>query len=133
MKKYLFLLIICLGFSISIKAQNTEKDAVKRVVETYLFSEIDDERKQTLFAEAKIFSTNRESKKIEETPVSKKTKKVKGARIVSVQKVVNIDIFENGATVKVETDLSDGDVKIPKHFQYISLLKANGAWKISAS
>lgn len=128
MSKLLFLLILSLCFFVSIKAQDTERVAVKRVVETYLFSE-DDERKQTLYAEAKIFSTDTEDRKIEETRFSAK-KRVKGARIVSLQKVVNIEIVEDAAVVKVETDLSSGDNKIPKHFQYISLLKVGGAWKI---
>jgi uncharacterized protein YdaL len=129
MKKLLFLLLLSLCFSVSIKAQDAEKDAVKRVVETYLFSENDDERKQTLYNEAKIFSTDTDGKKIEQKRFTS-SKRVKGARIISLQKVISIDVFEDAATVKVETDLSDGDIKIPKHYQYISLLKTNGAWKI---
>jgi len=127
-------LIAFLSFSPSVKAQdteNTEKEAVKRVVETYLFSEEDAERKQALYSQAKIFSTNPANNKIQETPVSAKAKKTpKGTKIVSVQRVVNIDIAEDGATVKVETDLSTPDNKRPKHFQYISLLKIGGEWKI---
>lgn len=64
MRKLLFLLIISLCFAVSIKAQDMEKNAVKRVVETYLFSENDDERRQTLFEQAKLFSINLESGKI---------------------------------------------------------------------
>ena len=130
MKNFLFLLILPLCFYVSIKAQDAEKDSVKRVVETYLFSENDDERKQTLFEKTKIYATNADDSKIEETPISAKAKKVKGARVVSVQKIVNIDIFENAASVKVETDLSSKENKVPKHFQYISLLKVGGTWKI---
>jgi len=134
MKKLLLLLTIALSVSLSIKAQDAESketDAVKRVVETYLFSEETDERKQTLYPQAKIFATNPEKTKIQETSISTKAKKLpKGAKTVSVQKVVQIEIAENGATVKVETDLSSGDAKVPKHYQFISLLKANGEWKI---
>jgi hypothetical protein len=130
MKKFLFLLLFSLCFTFSIKAQDAEKDAVKRVVETYLFSEEVAERKQTIYERAKIFSTNTDGSKIVETAFTKPKKTPKGTKVVSQQKVLSIEIFENAANVKVETDLSSGDVKVPKHFQFISLLKAGGEWKI---
>ena len=130
MKRFLFLLIIPLCFFGVVKAQDAEKDAVKRVVETYLFSEDDEERKQILYEQAKIYSTNAENNKIEEKRFTAAKKKPKGTKIVSLQKIVNIEIAEDAALVKVETDLSSGENKFPKHFQYISLLKAGGAWKI---
>ena len=130
MKKFLFLLFVSLCFSVSVNAQDAEKDAVKRVVETYLFSEDNDERKQTLYEQAKIYSTNTENNKIEENRFTAAKKKPKGAKIVSLQKIVNIEMTEDAAIVKIETDLSSGENKFPKHFQYISLLKVNGAWKI---
>ena len=120
-------------FSLSIKAQdaeNKEKDAVKRVVETYLFSENDDERRQTLYEQAKIFSINLEKNQISEKPFTKAKKMSQGTKIIALQKVVGIDVFENAASVKVETDLSYDNIKIPKHYQFISLLKAGGEWKI---
>lgn len=129
MKRLLFLLIISLCFSFSVKAQDAEKDSVKRVVETYLFSENDDERKQTLYEQARIFATDWKSGKIEETRFTS-AKRKKGTKIASVQKVASIEIMENAATVKVETDLSTSAGNVPKHFQYISLLKENDAWKI---
>ncbi len=120
----------------SVKAQTVEskeKETIKRVVETYLFSEEENERKQTLYPQAEVFSTNPENTKIQKTPVSAKAGKLpKNTKLVSVQKVADIDIAENGAIVKVETDLSSGDIKIPKHIQFISLLKTNGEWKIVA-
>lgn len=108
MKSFILSLAIFLCFFPAVKAQDTEireKDAVKRVVETYLFAEDDDERKSTLFEQAKIFSINLENGQIIEKPFSKAKKMPKGTRIVTSQKIVNIDIFENAANVKVETDL----------------------------
>lgn len=130
MKKILFLLIACLGFSLAVKAQDAGKEAVKRTVETYLFSEEDRERRQTLFEKAKIYSTNPEGNQIVEKSFSNERKSPKAARVASLQKIVSIDVFEDAASVKVETDLSSGATKIPKHFQFISLLKINGEWKI---
>ena len=130
MKKFLFLLIVPLCFSGAANAQDAEKDTVKRVAETYLFSEDDNERRQTIYDQGRIYSTNAENNKIEETRFTAAKKKPKGAKIVSLQKIVNIEIAEEAAVVKVETDLSSGENKFPKHFQYISLLKAGGSWKI---
>ena len=112
------------------KAQDAEKDAVKRVVETYLFSENDAERRQMLFDEAKIFSINPADGQIYGKSFTKAKKPPKGTVIVALQKVISIDVFENAASVKVETDLSYRDIKVPKHYQFISLLKPGGAWKI---
>lgn len=135
MKTFLLLLTILLASFLSVKAQDAlqdkETESIKRTVETYLFSEEDRERKQTLYPQTAILSTDPQQTKIEKTPISAKAgKKPKGAKIVSLQKISSIEVFENAAIVKVETDLSSGDVKIPKHYQFISLLKASGEWKI---
>lgn len=108
---------------------DAERDAIKRVVETYLFAEDSDERKQTVFSKTKILSINPDGK-VAETPISKSSRKPKGARERSKQKVSMIDYTDGGAMVKIETDLSSETTKVPKHFHYLSLLKVNGEWKI---
>ncbi|MGC2236253.1 MAG: nuclear transport factor 2 family protein [Pyrinomonadaceae bacterium] len=129
MKKFLFLLLFSLCFSISVKAQDAEKDAVRRVVETYLFSEEAAERSKTISGQAEIFSVNAANGQIAGKPF-RKAKKNTNKIIVAVQKIVSIDVFRNAAIVKVETDLSLRDIKIPKHYHFISLLKEGGEWKI---
>lgn len=111
-----------------------ERDAVRRAVETYLYAEETDERKSVIHPGTKIYSVDRTGSRVTETPISTPARKPpKGAarvRVVSRQKVVSVDLAEGGATVKVETDLSPGEDRYPKHTQYISLLKVKGEWKI---
>jgi hypothetical protein len=108
-----------------------ERDAVRQVVETYLYSEEPEERKRTLYAQTKILSVDQTGTKVVETAISKQAKKLPGRVITrSRQEIVNIDLTDGGALVKVETDLSSDASQLPKHLQYLSLLKVNNEWKI---
>jgi hypothetical protein len=115
------------------QSSDSERDAIKTAVETYLYEEDRTKVARVVDPGAKILSTDGKGK-LTLTETSKPAGKMpKGARTrVPRQKIVNIDIFENGAVVKVETDrLSlDGPNVDVRHAQYISLLKLNGEWKI---
>lgn len=121
------------GVSVTARAgqagADRETGAVRKVVETYLYAEEGEERKRTIFPQAKILSVDDTGTKVLETPVSKSGPKRKG-RVTSRQRIVSIDVAESGASVKVETDLSSGERKLPKHIHYLSLLKVGGEWKI---
>ena len=82
---------------------------------------------------AKILGVDGEGKLVMTATSKPAGKMPKGATTrVPRQKIVNIDVFANGAVVKVETDrLSvDGPSADLRHAQYLSLLKLNGEWKI---
>lgn len=140
MKKCIFLAaLFLLGLSFSAAAQssaaaaNKENEAVKKVVEVYLFAKEPDVRRQAFYGEAKIISLDSRGK-ITETPVSKPYKKRAGETVgESSQKIVSIDLTAGGALAKVETEFP-ADARpavIPqKHVQYLSLLKVAGEWKI---
>ena len=134
MSKLLFLMVVLLSLPLIVKAQEAgndkEKNAIRQVVETYLFAEEGEERKRTISPQAKILSVDPGGSKVIETPVSKSATKPKGARERSRQKIVSMDVTEGGAAVKVETELSSDTLKIPKHIHYLSLLKVSGEWKI---
>lgn len=135
MKKFLSLMVFLLSLPLASEAQEAkadkERDAVRQVVETYLYSEEPEERKRTLYAQAKVLSVDPSGSKIVETPISKPAKKPPGRVITtSRQKIVSIDLTEGGASVKVETDFSSDGRLIPKHLHYLFLLKVSGEWKI---
>jgi len=135
MRRFLLPLMILLSIPLMCQAQEAatdkERDAVRRLVETYLYSEEPEERKRTLYAHTKILSVDPNEIKVVETPISKPAKKPPGrATIRSRQKIVNIDLTDGAAIVKVETDLSSDTDPIPKHIHYLSLLKVNNEWKI---
>ena len=110
-----------------------ERDAIKVAVETYLYEEDRIKVARVVDPAAKILSVDGEGK-LRTTASSKPAGKMPKGTTTRVprQKIVSIDVFENGAVVKVETDrLSlDGPNADVRHAQYISLLKLNGAWKI---
>lgn len=137
MRRFLLpMVIMLLGVPLMCQAQegattDKERDAVRQVVETYLYSEDAEERKRTLYAQAKILSVDPSGTKVVETAISKQAKKLPGRVITrSRQKIVNIDLTHDGACVKVETDLSSDTSQIPKHIHYLSLLKISNEWKI---
>ena len=112
-----------------------DREAVKKAVETYLYAEEAGEKRNVLYPEAKIISLNSNGKGIRETPVSRAAgKRPPGGKTSRVlQKIVSIDLFEDGASVKVMTDMTSWGLSptVPqKHFQYISLFKLRGEWKI---
>ena len=60
-------------------------------------------------------------------------KLMKGAiEIHPAQKIVAIDVVQGAATVKVESEFApfSAGEQPRKHFQYLSLLKLAGEWKI---
>lgn len=124
------LLVFCAPARAQEATADTEREAVRRVVETYLYAEDGEERKRTIAPSAKILSLDPGGSKVIETPISKSARRRKGAREKSRQRIVSIDVAEDGASVKVETDLSSETLKIPKHIHYLSLLKVGGEWKI---
>jgi len=113
---------------------DAEKDAVRKTVETYLYAEESDERKSPLNGDAKIYGIDSGRGRIKVTslsrPVGKQAKGVKTLR--SRQKIVSIDIVNDGASVKVSTDLTPDDKSdgVDDHFQFIWLLKDGGEWKV---
>ncbi len=67
------------------------------------------------------------------TPFSKPRKTIKGAvEILPTQRIVAVDVALGAATVKVESEFAafSAGEKPRKHFQYLSLLKVAGEWKI---
>ena len=110
-----------------------ERDAIKTAVETYLYEEDPAKVARVVDSGAKILSVDAKGQ-LSITASSKPAgKSPKGSKTrVPRQKIVNIDVFENGAVVKVETDRLSvgGPMQDVRHAQYISLLKLNGEWKI---
>lgn len=115
------------------QTSDNERAAIKVAVETYLYEEDRTKVARVVDPAAKILSVDGKGK-LAITATSKPAGKMpRGATTrVPRQKIVNIDIFENGAVVKVETDrLSlEGPSADVRHVQYLSLLKLNGEWKI---
>ncbi|HEY0319381.1 MAG TPA: nuclear transport factor 2 family protein [Pyrinomonadaceae bacterium] len=135
MSRLLFLRLILLSIPSMVKAQEAgvdkESAAIRKVVETYLFSEEPEERKRTLYPQARVLSVDLSGTKVVDTAISKPAKKPSGKVIIdSRQKILSIDMAEGGATVKIETDLSSDLMQVPKHIHYLSLLKISGEWKI---
>ena len=132
---FLALTVTLLSFAVPAQAQETgadkDRDAIRQVVETYLYAENPEERKRVLYSQAKIVSVDLNQARVIETPLSKTaTKLPKKAITKSRQKIVSIDVAGGGASVKVETDLSSEARQAPKHIHYLSLLKVSGEWKI---
>lgn len=126
-----------LSMSFTVRAQDAEaereREAVRKAVETYLYAEDVEEKKRVSYDGAKIVSVDSDGRRIRETPLSASAKKVKGAKTMrSPQKIDAIDITNDAATVKVATEFmpTDANAAPLKHFQYISLLKVSGEWKI---
>jgi hypothetical protein len=128
------LLIVSSSFRAQEPAIETEKEAIKRAVETFLYAEDPAQVARVLDPQAKIFSVKSGDNKVTITPIGAPAKKLpKGARTrVPRQRIANIEVFENAAVVTVQTDrLSvEGPGASQKHTQYISLMRFNGEWKI---
>ena len=124
--------LVCLALTTTAQESKAdeEKNAVRRVVETYLYAEEGEARKRTLFPRARIISVNASGDKVTETPISKSAERHKGAKVKSRQKILSIDVTEGGSAVKVGTDFSTDTRKSPEHVHYLSLLKVGGEWKI---
>jgi hypothetical protein len=109
-----------------------EKEAVRKVVETYLYAEETDEKKGTLLGDAQIVFLNADGKQTRVTSVSKGGKGKSGGKISrGTQRVVAVDVINDGASVKVETELMPDGPSTLKHCQYLWLLKTDAGWKIA--
>lgn len=129
----LMLISPLLGFGQSDNAGD-EQSNVRRVVENYLSKKDPEAVKRAFSADAKIISVNAKSGKLTETLISKPFKQPAGSSSISPgQTIAAIDVTEDGASVKVESEFPADKtpaVSPRKHVQYISLLKISGEWKI---
>ncbi len=114
-------------------APDPEREAVRKDVETYLFSEVTGERKGTLMEGARIVFVDHTGKQARVEAVSKRrAKRRPGARTLSSpQKIVSVDVLNDGASVKVDTVLMPDAPAPLRHSQYIWLLKTEAGWKIA--
>lgn len=137
MKQYFITAILVIFLPLFVAAQTDkttdEQLAVKRVVEDYLSKKDPETVKRALSNDAKIISVDGRGRVIV-TPISKPSKQRANTTVVSPeQRIAAIDVTEDGASVKVESEfLADqkSAVSPRKHIQYVSLLKVNGEWKI---
>lgn len=136
-KNFLMAAWLLLSLTVSARAQDGTSDAaaVRRTVENYLQTVDPAARKRSLHPAAKIYSAGSRGVELFETLVSKPARRLPPEATVEQypQSVVAVDVTKDGASVKVETDLSSvaGPAVSPrKHVQYLSLLKLNGEWKI---
>ncbi|MBA2620743.1 MAG: nuclear transport factor 2 family protein [Acidobacteria bacterium] len=136
MKKILLIIGLLFSFSLAAIAQdsqtNRENDVVRQVVQDYLGDNIE-LKQRTLSPDAKIIGVNSKSGKVTATPFSKPRKTIKGAiEIHPTQRIVAVDVAPGAATVKVESEFApfSAGEKARRHFQYLSLLKLAGEWKI---
>ena len=138
MKRHLLLTAIFMLISpLLIPAQsdktNDEQIAVRRVVEDYLSKKDLQAVKRALSADAKIISVDGRGRVVETLMSKPFRQRTDVTTVLPEQRIVAIDVTEDGASVKVESEFPS-DLKpavMPrKHIQYVSLLKVNGEWKI---
>ena len=132
---FIFSLVMFAGVA-ALQAQQIsekEREAIKIAVETYLYEEDRGKVARVVDPRARILSVDSEGKLVT-TAISKPAGKApRGSKTrVPRQRIVNIDVFENGAVVKVETGRMsvEGPMLGVRHAQYVSLLKLSGEWKI---
>ena len=113
---------------------HSERDAVRRVVETYLSKSDPVMVRRTLSPNARIISIESGGGRVVETPIATPAnRRTRGTVTIPAQRIVDIDVTEDGAMVKVESVFAGNStpaVTPPRHIQYISLLRINGEWKI---
>lgn len=127
------LLVLCAaarGAQGQAAAEEAEARAVRKVVETYLFAEEADEKKETLLEDARIVFVGPDGKETRVEAVSKRKGKTGGKVGRATQKVVSIDVLDDAASVKVETVLGPDEPYFMKHTQYLWLLKTEAGWRI---
>jgi hypothetical protein len=112
-------------------AEDAETQAVRKVVETYLFTEEADEKKETLLEDARIVFVGPGGKETRVEAVSARKGKTGGKVERATQKVVSIDFLNDAASVKVETVLRPDEPYFMKHTQYLWLLKTEAGWRIA--
>lgn len=111
------------------QTSSNDETAVRTVVDTYLAKKDTGAVERTLSPGAKIISVDGRGRVIE-TPIGKPAKLTRGMMVLPSQSIVAVDIASDGATVKVQSDFSAGPLAVPAHFQFISLLKIGGEWRI---
>ena len=113
-------------------AADAEKEDVRKVVETYLFSEEADEKRATFLEDARIVFVGADGKESRVEAVSKGGKgRTRGKIGRATQKVISVDVLNDAASVKVETVLAPDEPDVMKHSQYLWLLKTKTGWKIA--
>lgn len=135
MRKTFVLLLILLLPSAHARGQgpvaDPEAEAVRKVVETYLFTEEVDEKKDTLLGDARIVFVSPDGKERRVESVSKRKGQTGGKVSRATQKVVSIDVLNDAASVKVETMLAPDTPAALRHLHYLWLLKTEAGWKIA--
>jgi hypothetical protein len=112
-------------------ASDAEKEAVKGVAETYLFAEETGERKGTFLGDAHIVFVDRDGERRTVALSKREGGERRGKTSRALQKIISVDIVNDGASVKVETVLSPEGPSELKHYQYLWLLKTKTGWKIA--
>lgn len=124
--------LLCSGAWAQEAASDAEREAVKRAVENYLYAEETDEKRASLLEEATMVFLDTDGKEVRAIPLSKRKGGTrKGARLLrSPQKIVSIDLLDDAASVKVETEFRPETPEAAKHYQYLWLVKTEAGWKI---
>jgi hypothetical protein len=114
-------------------AADPEREAVRKAVETYLFSEEADEKKGTFLEGARVVFVDHEGKRARVEALAKRVPRGRaGARTASSpQRVLSIDVLHDAASVKVETVFRPDTPDAFKHEQYLWLLKTEAGWRIA--
>ena len=137
LRSFVALLLLLLGAAPPAGAQeaaaDAEREAVRKVVETYLFSEEAGEKRSTFVEGARIIFVAPDGKQTRVEAVSRGAgRSRKGGRTMSSpQKIVSIDVLHDAASVKVETLLMPDTPYALKHTQYLWLLKTEAGWKLA--
>lgn len=109
---------------------DAETGAVRRAVETFLYSEEEAEVKGVVYHKARVLSPGPREAEVVDTPLSKPAAKHKAKVGGRRRRIVSIDLADAAAVVKVETDFVGDESRLRPHRQYLSLLKVGGAWRI---
>ena len=114
-------------------AADPEREAVRKVVESYLYAEEAGEKKGTLLEDARIVFFDYKGERARAEVVSRRgAGKPRGARTASSpQKIVSIEVLNDAASVKVETVLMPDTPNAIRHTQYLWLLRTGGGWRIA--
>lgn len=112
-------------------AADPEVEAVRKVVETYLYTEEAGEKKGTLLEGARIVFVGPDGKQARVESVSKRKGQTRGKVSRATQKVVSVDVLNDAASVKVETVLAPDTPAALRHSQYLWLLKTEAGWKVA--
>lgn len=116
------------AFSFSAAAQAADEVAVTKVVETYLNHTDAKAIEQLISPQARIYSIDLRNDRVIETPLKRPAKKTKAEIAAPRQTIDLVEITGSAAVVKVRSVFPGAESIV--HFQFISLLKISGQWKI---